>query len=165
MANWFVYCLTPTSILRVKTGIHWERIFLFSPGTGTVEQHVRSRINVRILNLFILICNGKRRCVLLCLTEFSQTLNCILGKSAETNVACRKYCTTADGECRKQHRWRAVGPDIENKRRRGSFMRFLQLPSLYRIFLETFSISGWVLRCTVEFTLEHKRFYSRRKNA
>ena len=135
MANWFANCLTLISTLRVQTGIHWEFIFLFNPGTSTVEQHVRGTVNVFILNLFVLICNGKRRCVLLFLTGFSQTLNCIQEWAAETNVACRS--TTADGECRKQHRWRAAGPDIENKRRRGSFMCFLQFPSLYRIFLET----------------------------
>lgn len=42
-------------------------------------------------------------------------------------------------------------------------MCFLQFPSLYRIFLETFSITGRLLRRAVKFALEHKKFYIRRK--
>jgi hypothetical protein len=45
----------------------WAHFFLLNPGTGTVEQHVRHRINARILSFVVLICNGKHRCFLLCL--------------------------------------------------------------------------------------------------
>jgi hypothetical protein len=42
-------------------------------------------------------------------------------------------------------------------------MRFLQLPSFHKIFLETFPIPGWVVRRTVHFALEHKKIYNRIK--
>ena len=42
-------------------------------------------------------------------------------------------------------------------------MRFLQLPSFNRIYLQTFSTAGCVLRCIVKFALKYNQFYGRIK--